>query len=229
MKVPLLITEPEPSQHRPYQLALPPEEFLLRFEPSGERCLECAFDWAPSCILLNLLLPRIDGLETCRILKGDPRTRGIPILFVAERAGQPQIIKSLQSGADDFLAKPFHPMEMLWRVRALLRRYQSSAPNREIAIEVGAIRLDSEQGLVQVEGLAVALTPKEFALLEIFMRRPERVLKRSCLLESVWGFESAVRPKVVDLTLFRLRRKLGRSGRQLETLPGFGYRLRRRP
>ncbi|MBI5245050.1 MAG: response regulator transcription factor [Elusimicrobia bacterium] len=228
MKARLLITEPEGPGRKPYRLALAPEEFDLRFEASGERCLECAFEWAPSCVLLDIELPGIGGLETCRILKSDPRTRRIPVLFVSANAGKAEIVAGLKSGADDFLAKPFHPTELLWRVRALLRRYQSSAPSQESVLEIGPIRVDSEQGLAQVSGRAVRLTPKEFALLETFMRRPERVIKRSCLLETVWGYDSAVRPRVVDLTLFRLRRKLGEAGLLLETLPGFGYRLRKK-
>ncbi|MFA6092125.1 MAG: response regulator transcription factor [Elusimicrobiota bacterium] len=225
MKNPLLIVEPEEAHRKLYREALPGDEFVLNFESSGEKALECSFLRPPACVLLELRLPGMNGLEACRIFKADPRTQRVPVLFVSAAATGEDAVACLRCGADDFLAKPFHAMELLWRVRGLLRRYENYAPKPEAVVCCEHMSLDSEQGLVSVDGKPLRLTPKEFALLETFLRRPGRVLKRNYLLEIVWGAGSAVRPKVVDLTLCRLRRKLGKMGSCIETLPGFGFRF----
>jgi DNA-binding response OmpR family regulator len=221
----LLIIDPDPDLRSRYREVFPADDFLLRFESQGERGLECAFDWKPACVLLEARLPGIPGLEVCRLLKADPRTAQTPVFFVSASASQADIVSGLKSGADEYLAKPFHPTELLWRTRGLLRRFQNASVNPEPVLKRGPLSLDTEQGICRLKDRVLRLTPKEVALLEAFLRRPGRVLKRRYLLESVWGFDEDVRTRVVDLTLFRLRRKLGPLGSRLETLPGFGYRL----
>lgn len=226
MKIRLLIIEAERKVQTLYRDALSAEEFLLRFEDDGERGLDCAFQWRPDCVLLETSLKGISGHDVCRLLKKDERTKDTPIFFVAASSGQEEVIAGLRSGADEYLAKPFHPTELLWRVKGLLRRFKSAHVNTESVFRWGELTFDSEQGVCTLGEKALKLTPKEIALLEAFLRRPNRVLKRRYLLESIWGFDTMdIQTRVVDLTLFRLRRKLGKFGRKIETLPGFGYRL----
>lgn len=225
MRSAILVVDPAAPERASYRKALPADEFLLRFEATGERGMECAFAWKPALVLLELSLPGVGGLEVCRLIKSDPRTRSIPVCIVSSGCGRADIVAGLQAGADEVLAKPFHAVELLWRVRCLLRRFEAVRPADAAVLTAGPIRLDAEQGLCSVHGRPLPLTPKEFALLEALMRRPARVIKRAFLLETIWGFEASVGTRVVDLTLFRLRRKLGPEARRLETLPGFGYRL----
>lgn len=226
MKPRLLVIEPDKEAQRFYREALSPGDFTLRFESDGERGLDCAFHWRPDCVLLETELKGISGHDVCRQLKMDDRTKRNPVFFIASASAHKDVITGLKSGADEYLPKPFHPTELLWRVKGLLRRFQSARVDVETVLRRGKITLDSEQGICRLGDKTLRLTPKEFALLEAFLRRPNRVLKRGYLLETIWGFSSLdIKTRVVDLTLFRLRRKLGKFGNRIETLPGFGYRL----
>lgn len=225
MRAPVLIVDPDAAERRAYRRALPADEFLLRFEASGERGMECAFAWKPAAILLEVALSGVDGLAVCRLLKQDPRTRETPLCFVATGSTRAEIVAGLTAGADEYLAKPLHPVELLWRVRGLLRRFEAARPAPEPVLSAGPLTIDAEQGVCTLNGKALKLTPKEFALLEALMRRAGRVVKRWFLLETIWGFDRSISTRVVDLTLFRLRRKLGAEAARLETHAGFGYRL----
>lgn len=222
----LLIAEGDPAQARALAEAFPAEDFLVRVEATGQGALVCASQWRPECLLLSANLPGLSGLEVCRRVKADRRGLRAPVLIVADNRDQTLVNRSLREGADDVMPKPCHPTELLWRVRGLLRRYEAPAPAAEV-LKLGPLELDPEQGVATLSGKELGLTKKELQLLELFLRHPGRVLTRRFLLENVWGYDSAVRTRVVDLTVFQLRKKLGRGGeRWLSTRRGFGYSLR---
>jgi two-component system OmpR family response regulator len=192
--------------------------------PTGEEALVSAGAGAYDAIVLDVMLPGIDGFETCRRLRSD----GVwaPVLMLTARDAVEDRVAGLDTGADDYLTKPFAFAELLARLRALIRR---GDPERPTVLEVGDLQLDPATREVFRGEAAVKLSPKEFSLLETFMRRPGEVLSRYDLLEHAWDFAYDNRSNVVDVYLRRLRRKIdepfGRSS--LETVRGAGYRLRK--
>lgn len=210
----------------------PPSEFLLQFVPSGERALECALAWQPDVVLLNWELPGISGLETCRLLKQDPRTQGIALVALSSQTDEEKIVSALCAGADEHLGKPYHLRELYWRVVAVLRRYaragRLASPREEDSLlKRGAVQMRLDQRAAFVGRKKLALTKTEFDLLEVFLRSPGKVLSRPHLLETVWGYDPEVSTRTVDLFVSRLRRKLGPAAAPcLQSVPGVGYTFR---
>lgn len=205
--------------------AFPGQEFLVRTETTGAAALDVAVNWRPECMILDCALAGLSGFDVCRRIKSDRRGGRLPILMTAASREQVLVNRSLREGADDFLSKPCHPTELVWRVRGLLRRYEAPVPPRE-ALKVGPVEVDTEQGTALLDGKDLPLTKKELLLLELFLRQHGRVLTRRFLLENIWGYDSSVRTRVVDLCVFQLRKKLGRRwGSALTTRRGFGYCL----
>lgn len=222
----LLIVDADAAQRREMAAIFPKDEFLVREEADGASALECVRNWRPECLILEVELKDISGLDICRRIKADRQIGRLPVLLTAATREQVVVNRALREGGDDFLSKPCHPTELLWRVRGLLRRYEAPALANE-ALTLGPLALDIEQGLAELSGKALVLTKRELQLLELFMRSPDRVLTRRFLLESIWGYDSSVCTRVVDLCVFQLRRKLGpRWGRGLTTRRGFGYSLK---
>jgi len=178
----------------------------------------------PTLIVLDLMLPRMSGLEVCKILKTDSSTRHIPIIMLTAKAEEVDRIVGLEFGADDYVTKPFSPRELLLRINAVLRRGQGE--HGEINMTRGLITIDSARHRVLVAGKPVILTAVEFKLLSMLMSRPGRVQARDRLLNEVWGYESAIDTRTVDTHVRRLREKLGKAASAIETVRGFGYRLR---
>ncbi len=179
---------------------------------------------APALIVLDLMLPRMPGLEVCKVLKTDSLTSHIPIIMLTAKAEEVDRIVGLEFGADDYVTKPFSPREMLLRIKAILRR--GAGEMAEEQLTRGPITLDSARHRVLVGGKPVVLTAVEFKLLSMLMHRPGRVQARDRLLNEVWGYESAIDTRTVDTHVRRLREKLGKSASVIETVRGFGYRLR---
>jgi two-component system phosphate regulon response regulator PhoB len=178
----------------------------------------------PTLIVLDLMLPRMSGLEVCKILKTDSSTRHIPIIMLTAKAEEVDRIVGLEFGADDYVTKPFSPRELLLRIKAVLRRGQGE--HDEVNMTRGLITIDSARHRVLVAGKPVILTAVEFKLLSMLMSRPGRVQARDRLLNEVWGYESAIDTRTVDTHVRRLREKLGKAASAIETVRGFGYRLR---
>lgn len=222
-----MIVEDDVKQHALLKALFSPPEFLARCEMSGEKGLECAFDWRPNIMILDMGLPGIGGLEVCRLLRNDDRTRSAPILVLSGRHQKEQIIQALNTGVDDYLTKPYAPGELLARVQALLRRYP--APDiQEPVLKFGPLTLNRSSREVFVGKQIVTLSPKEFDLLEVLMRSEGRVLSRQHLLQTVWGFDSAITPRTVDNHVASLRKKLGPAiAKAIHTLFKSGYRLSR--
>ncbi|MBI5623781.1 MAG: response regulator transcription factor [Elusimicrobia bacterium] len=204
---------------------LPEGEFLVRVETSAVAALQAAKGWQPDCVVLRVGGQDGETLELCRGIKGEHATSRIPVMLVSADRDQRLVNGGFESGADDFMVEPCHPTELLWRLRGLIRRYE--APSAALqAVEVGPFELNAEQGTARLEGRALELTKKEFLILELFLRHADRLLSRRYVLDNVWGFDSAVRTRVVDLCVFQLRGKLGaRWGSCLRTRRGFGYIL----
>ena len=173
------------------------------------------------------MLPEMDGLEVCRRLRGDAATATVPIIMLTAKSDEVDRVVGLELGADDYVAKPFSPKELVARVRAVLRRARPETPGR--VFREGGIMLDPARHAVTVSGGAVALTPKEFDLLQVLMEAAGRVLSREHLLTRVWGYAHAdeIESRTVDVHVRRLRAKLGDEGRRISTVKSVGYRFDR--
>jgi DNA-binding response OmpR family regulator len=167
----------------------------------------------------------MDGLEVCRRLRADPGTAALPVIMLTAKADEVDRVVGLELGADDYIVKPFSPKELVARIRAVLRRTRPPATGR--VLRVGALTLDASRHLVEVDGAALVLTPKEFDLLQALMEASGRVLTREYLLDHVWGYTRAgeIESRTVDVHVRRLRAKLGDEGRRVATIKGVGYRF----
>ena len=190
----------------------------------GANGLRRAREESPALVVLDLMLPKMPGLEVCKILKSDVLTRHIPILMLTAKAEEIDRIVGLEMGADDYVAKPFSPREIVLRAQAILRR--GEAPSEGESFVAGPITVDGVRHQVSVNGKVVHLTSLEFKLLRTLAQRRGRVQERDRLLSDVWGYERVIDTRTVDTHVRRLREKLGKAGERIETVRGFGYRLR---
>jgi two-component system, OmpR family, phosphate regulon response regulator PhoB len=198
--------------------------FLISKAGDGATGLTKARAEKPDFIILDLMLPKIPGLEVCKILKSEAATRHIPILMLTARAEEIDRVVGLECGADDYVTKPFSPREIVLRIKAILRRGATEEAGDRLS--AGPITIDPARHEVLVNGKRVELTSLEFKLLRTLMQRRGRVQERDRLLNEVWGYESVIDTRTVDTHVRRLREKLGRAGEVVETVRGFGYRVR---
>jgi two-component system phosphate regulon response regulator PhoB len=198
--------------------------FLISKAGDGATGLTKARAEKPDFIILDLMLPKIPGLEVCKILKSEAATRHIPILMLTARAEEIDRVVGLECGADDYVTKPFSPREIVLRIKAILRR--GAAEEADDRLSAGPITIDPARHEVLVNGKRVELTSLEFKLLRTLMQRRGRVQERDRLLNEVWGYESVIDTRTVDTHVRRLREKLGKAGEVVETVRGFGYRVR---
>ncbi len=200
-------------------------EFQVEVERRGDAALESIRKHPPDLIVLDLMLPGLDGLEVTRLLKRDPATARIPLVMLTAKGEEVDRIVGLELGADDYIPKPFSPRELVLRIKAVLRRRSGEGEAADL-LELGGIRLDAAAHRVEVRGKDVPLTATEFRLLRVLMERQGRVQTRSRLLSDVWGYSEDVDSRTVDTHVRRLRRKLGPVADRIETVIGVGYRLR---
>jgi two-component system phosphate regulon response regulator PhoB len=191
-----------------------------------EKCFVCH----PSIIILDVMLPRLDGLELCRRLRSHKLFEIVPIIMLTAMAEEPSKLAGFESGADDYLSKPFSLKELSFRVRALLRRSSMALRPQEGSygslLKRGDLAIDTEAHQVTYKGKVISLTAMEFRLLRYMAERPGRVLERGNLLEDVWGYNEENYARTVDTHMRRLRQKLGEAENLLETVRGVGYRFR---
>jgi two-component system phosphate regulon response regulator PhoB len=182
----------------------------------------------PDLILLDLMLPGMDGLELCKELRRQPQTADVPLVMLTARTEETDRIVGLELGADDYITKPFSPREVVLRVKAVLRRHEREPAVARAGgrIAFGELAIDPERHEVQVSGEPVGLTATEFKLLAFIAERADRVQRREKLLSEVWGYSSGVDSRTVDTHVRRLRRKLGVEADRIETVIGVGYRFR---
>jgi DNA-binding response OmpR family regulator len=178
----------------------------------------------PDLLVLDLMLPELDGLMVCQALRGEPATAAVPIIMLTARAEESDRISGLELGADDYVTKPFSPKELVARVAALLRRSERRQPAARV-LRYGPIIIDSDRHTVTVEGREVRLTAKEFLLLQYLILHRGRVLSRDLLLTDVWGYQYTGGTRTVDVHVRRLREKLPVLADAIETVKQFGYKL----
>jgi two-component system phosphate regulon response regulator PhoB len=190
----------------------------------GEEALKKARMQLPDLIVLDWMLPEVDGLEVCKILRRDSATSAIPIVMLTAKAAEIDRVLGLELGADDYVTKPFSPRELVLRVKKLLARGQVTEQKKD-RIQLADLLIDVPRHMVTVGGKAVDLTATEFKLLTLLAQRRGRVQSREQLLQDVWDYERVIDTRTVDTHMRRLREKLGKASRYLDTVRGVGYRF----
>lgn len=219
----VLIVEDEPDVAALLRYNLNRAGFTVTIAENGLEGLEKARSGRPDLIILDLMLPEMPGEKVCRALKEDASTATIPIIMLTAKAEPENRIAGFELGADDYVAKPFSPKELVLRVKALLRRMQAS--NRSEQIEAGPFLVDKGSFEIRLEGQRLDLTTTEFKLLTLLIDRRGRTQSRETLLFDVWGYQNAIDTRTVDTHMRRLREKLGSHAARLETVRGEGYRF----
>jgi len=202
------------------------EGYDVRAADSGEKAVDLTQKELPHLIILDLMLPGIDGLEVTRILKSNSETRQIPIVMLTAKGEEPDVVAGLELGADDYVTKPFSPRILLARVRAVLRRKQEEAQETSDVVKIRNLLIHPGRREVLVDGKTVPLTFTEFGILNYLVRRPGWVFTRSQIVDTVRGTDYFVTDRSVDVQIAGLRKKLGPSGRFIETVRGVGYRFK---
>jgi phosphate regulon transcriptional regulator PhoB len=221
----VLVVEDEPDIRSLIVHHLERDGFRCRTAGNGVDALAAARSALPDLIVLDVMLPGLDGLEVCRRLRATPTTATVPIIMLTAKADEVDRVVGLELGADDYVAKPFSAKELVARVRAVLRRARPVEVGRPLV--VGGIALDAARHQVTVAGVPVTLTPKEFELLQALMESAGRVLSREHLLNRVWGYAhaDAIESRTVDVHVRRLRAKLGDAGARIATIKTIGCRF----
>lgn len=203
--------------------------FLVEYGDSGEQALEKIKNQTPDLILLDLMLPGMDGKELCRIIRTDSKLTDLPIIMLTAKGEESDIITGLDLGADDYITKPFSPKILISRVKAVLRRKaKKSAPQAHDSsgvIKIYDLVIDPGRYEVKIAGESVRLTPTEFGILKFLAKRPGWVFSRQQIIDAVRGYDYLVTPRTIDVQMFSLRKKLGAAGMQIETVRGIGYRF----
>jgi two-component system, OmpR family, alkaline phosphatase synthesis response regulator PhoP len=201
------------------------EGFSVQSAQDGESGLSAAKRDMPELVVVDLMLPGIDGLDVCRALRSDARTARIPIIMLTAKSEESDRVLGLELGADDYVTKPFSTRELVARIKALLRR-TSASQERAVAIRRGSLTVDLARRTVICAGENIILTATEFRLLQFFATHPGRVFSRTELIDAVLGRDVSVEDRTIDVHITGLRRKLGNCGEWIETVRGFGYRFR---
>ncbi len=225
MKPKILVVDDEPDALEVLGFKLKEAGYTPIFAKDGNRAIAAARDERPALVVLDLMLPEVDGLEVCKILRRDASTASIPILMLTAKAAEMDRVIGLELGADDYVTKPFSPRELVLRIKKLLARVKQ-ADEPVAQLRFGPLAIDVPRHTVSVGGAEIALTATEFKLLEILARRRGRVQTRERLLQDVWGYENPIDSRTVDTHMRRLREKIGPAAEFLETIRGVGYRFK---
>lgn len=222
----ILVVEDEEDILELLRYNLAKEGYRVTGVGTGEEALKAARTQVPDLIILDLMLPGVDGLEVCRLLKQDSRTRHLPVIMVTAKGEEADIVAGLELGADDYITKPFSPRVLLARVRAVLRRRQQPPPDEGAILKIHDLVVHPGRHEVLVKGQPVELTATEFRLLHLLARRPGWVFTRSQIVRAVHGDDYPVSDRSVDVQVVGLRKKLGEAAEYVETVRGVGYRFR---
>lgn len=221
----LLVAEDDPKQAELARRYLEHEGHAVVVVPDGRAAIEEARRRPPDLMVLDVMMPRVDGLDVCRILRAES---DLPVLMLTARTGEDDLLLGLDLGADDYLTKPYSPRELAARVRTLLRRTRAAGRTPDSRLRVGNLQVDPVRHEVRADGLEIACTPGEFHLLEALAAEPGRVFTRDQLLRHLHGFDSYVTARTVDVHVMNLRRKIEPDPRRpvrLLTVYGIGYKL----
>jgi DNA-binding response OmpR family regulator len=223
MRKNILVVEDEKDIIEVLRYHLEKENYRVHVAPDGLRAVELAGRIVPNLILLDLLLPNLDGIEVCKQLKKDERLRNIPVIMVTAKAEEIDKIRGLELGADDYVTKPFSARELIARVRAQLRRSEGTIPEK--AFSYGTLSMDTVKHEVRYNGSEIILTAKEFELLLYLLENKGRVLTRDMILNHVWGHDYFGSTRTVDVHITRLRQKIPVLADAISTIKSFGYKL----
>lgn len=221
----ILIVEDEEDVMELIRYNLAKEGFNCDSAHNGQEALKKAQATLPDLLLLDLMLPEVDGLEVCKRLKSSPQTEHIPIVMVTAKSDEADIITGLELGADDYITKPFSPKVLVARVRAVLRRKTTEIPEKSTVIRIHDIQIDPGRHKVLVKDKAVELTSSEFGLLHFLAARPGWVFTRYQIVDAIHGTDYPVTDRSIDVQVVGLRKKLGPAGKYIETVRGIGYRF----
>ncbi|HEY5811640.1 MAG TPA: response regulator transcription factor [Terrimicrobiaceae bacterium] len=219
----VLVVEDEPDVVDLLRNNLTKAGFSVLIASDGLKGLELARKKRPEIIVLDLMLPGMDGYSVCKALKRDPDTEVLPIIMLTARGEPTERVQGLEMGADDYVTKPFSPRELVLRIQALLRRGRLQSQSK--LVEVGEFHLDKNKFHIGLEGRRLDLTTIEFKLLTVLIERRGRTQSRETLLYDVWGYHNPIDTRTVDTHIRRLREKLGKHSSRLETVRGEGYRF----
>ncbi len=222
----VLIVDDDPDIYRLLSYNLSQAGFQVATAETGRIALDAVQKQAPDLIILDVMLPDIDGLEVCRTLRQRDHSRRIPIIMLTARTEEIDRVVGFELGADDYVMKPFSPRELVLRVKSIFRRMSD---DRSDVLRVGKIQLFPQRRQINVGNRAIILTAKEFDLLEELMRGRGNVLTRESLMDKVWGYHGEATSRTLDTHVRRLREKLGDEGNRVETVRGVGYRMGHRP
>lgn len=220
----VLVVEDDPAIQELLRFTLRKSGFAVTIAASAEEAMASLNGTLPDVVLIDWMLPKTSGIMLARQLRQNPRTASLPIIMVTARGAESDRVEGLETGADDYLVKPFSPRELVARIQALLRR---RAPHvSEAVLEAGPLRLDPITYEATLDGRRILLAPTEFKLLRFFIAHPGRVFSRTQVLDQVWGDHVFIEERTVDVHIRRLRQALGPRGEQLiETVRGAGYKL----
>jgi two-component system phosphate regulon response regulator PhoB len=221
----ILVIEDDPDIVEVLVYNLTREGYEVVAAESGEDGLSLARAHTPDLVLLDLMLPGMEGLQVCRALKNDPATRGVPVIMLTAKTEDADIVTGLEMGADDYITKPFSPRVLTARVRAVLRRPASADESEDQVIRIGPLEIDPRRYQVSLDGKRVALTQTEFRLLQVLASRPGWVFTRDQLVNLIRGEDVMVTDRTIDVHVAGVRKKLGPAGRRIATVRGVGYRF----
>jgi two-component system phosphate regulon response regulator PhoB len=222
----ILVVEDEESILELVTFNLTKEGYQVQGVTTGEKALDAARTGSPDLIVLDLMLPGVDGLEVCRRLKNDGRTEQIPIVMLTAKSEEADIVTGLELGADDYITKPFSPRVLLARVRAVLRRRTEEVPDESAVIRVHDLTIDPGRHEARFDEEKLDLTYTEFQLLHLLARRPGWVFTRNQIIDAIRGPDYPVTDRSVDVQVAGLRKKLGEASDYIETVRGVGYKLK---
>jgi two-component system phosphate regulon response regulator PhoB len=228
-KATILVIEDDPDIRELLSFSLAKEGWTIVMAADGEEGLGLFSSTNPDCVVLDIMLPGLDGLEILRALKADPNRKRLPVIMTTAKGEESDVVAGLELGAEDYVVKPYSPKVLAARIRAALRRTVDlpSHPFRaETLLAKGAIKLDSGRHEVRVNEVKVDLSATEFSILEFLLRNPGWVFSRSQIIDAVKGRDYPVTDRAVDVQILSLRRKLGEGCEDIETVRGVGYRIR---
>ncbi len=220
----IYIVEDDASIRELEQYALQTNSYTAKGFPDGASFWTAVYEAVPDLVILDVMLPDEDGYQILGKLRENAATRNVPVIMVTAKTSEIDVVKGLDKGADDYLCKPFGIMEFISRVKAVLRRAQSTA-SAPSALRFGTIALDDLTRTVTVEGEPVELTFKEYALLHFFLEHPEEVLARERIMKAVWDTDDLLESRTIDMHVRTLRQKLGDAGESIRTVRKVGYKL----
>ena len=221
----ILVVDDEPDVTDLLAYTLKAKGFAVEAVNNPNASIGLARSLVPDLVILDVMMPELNGIQICRMLRADPKLKRVPVIFLTAKAEESDRIQGLESGADDYICKPFSTKELVLRVQSILRRTSEGPATPAQMLQAGEIVLDVERHAITVHGKPVELTATEFKLLHLLMERRGRVQTREHLLLNVWNYETEIETRTVDTHVRRLREKLGSEADWIETIRGVGYRM----